>query len=377
MGMSKYAELYNRVMSYLDDRDWESAYSLVKNGDLQGDADATAILAEFYIHGVGIPEDVETGIELLEKAIAGGCSEAADSLGTLYWSGDKVPCDNRKGISYLMKAAEMGNSRSMGKLANAYFSGRGVPEDYSKALEWGMKAAKLGDINGMEIIAVLYDDGLGVYRDPMQAAHWYRECLQQEPDNTFYMYRLVVCLADPFEDFNLHPDDSMLEEAFTWASKGVEKGDLDCHMMVAWFYETGKVVDQDFSMAYKYFKIAADNGHEMSMELTSAKGIPLSRGAKKRSLALGATLLSAKMDRPVSSSKAMSCTSACSGFDSGTEVAAAGANNEWFLLSPSIRTPPYRFSQSPGETPCCPSWTGHSEASPPDTAPPVPESTAA
>ena len=267
MGMSKYAELYNRVMSYLDDRDWESAYSLVKNRDLQGDADATAILAEFYIHGVGIPEDVETGIELLEKAIAGGCSEAADSLGTLYWSGDKVPCDNRKGISYLMKAAEMGNSRSMGKLANAYFSGRGVPEDYSKALEWGMKAAKLGDINGMEIIAVLYDDGLGVYRDPMQAAHWYRECLQQEPDNTFYLYRLVVCLADPFEDFNLHPDDSMLEEAFTWASKGVEKGDLDCHMMVAWFYETGKVVDQDFSMAYKYFKIAADNGHEMSMEL--------------------------------------------------------------------------------------------------------------
>ena len=31
--------------------------TLVKNGD-QDDADATAILAEFYIHGVGIPEDV-------------------------------------------------------------------------------------------------------------------------------------------------------------------------------------------------------------------------------------------------------------------------------------------------------------------------------
>ncbi len=44
--------------------------TLVKNGDLQGDADATAILAEFYIHGVGIPEDVwETGIELLEKQL--------------------------------------------------------------------------------------------------------------------------------------------------------------------------------------------------------------------------------------------------------------------------------------------------------------------
>ena len=267
MGMSKYEDLYARVMNHLNDQDWESAYSLVKNGDMQGDGNATAILAEFYLHGVGVPEDVETAIELLERAISKGCMEAADKLGSLYMVGEKVPQDDQKGVSYLIKAADMGDPLSMGKLATAYLNGDGVAQDYAKSLEWGQKAAKLGDKNGMEIVAIIYDDGLGVYRDPMQAAHWYRECLQQDPDNTFYMYRLVVCLADPFEDFNLHPDYSMLEEAFFWASKGVEKGDLDCHMMVAWFYETGKVVDQDFSMAYKYFKIAADNGHEMSIEL--------------------------------------------------------------------------------------------------------------
>lgn len=267
MGMSKYTELYGQVMSYLNAQDWQSAFSLVKNGDTQGDENATAILAEFYIHGVGVPEDVEMGIELLEKAISRGCVEAADTLGSLYLVGEKVPLDDKKGISYIIKAAEMGDSLSMGKLANAYLDGHGVSQDYSKALEWGMKAAKLGEKIGMEVVAILYDDGLGVYRDPMQAAHWYRECLLQDPDNTFYMYRLAVCLADPFEDFNLHPDYSMLEEAYSWACKGVEKGDLDCHMLVAWFYEMGNVVDQDYSMAYKYFKIAADNGHEMSAEL--------------------------------------------------------------------------------------------------------------
>lgn len=91
----------------------------------------------------------------------------------------------------------------------------------------------------------------------MQTAHWYREILNQEPENTFCMYRLAICLANPFEDFNLHSDYGMLEEAYSWACKGIEKGDLDCHMPIAWFYE----------MAYKYFKIAADNGHEMSAEL--------------------------------------------------------------------------------------------------------------
>lgn len=101
----------------------------------------------------------------------------------------------------------------------------------------------------------------------MQAAHWYREVLNHEPENTFCMYRLAVCLADPFEEFNLHPGYGMLEEAYFWACKGVEKGDLDCHMLVAWFYEMGNVVNQDYDMAYKYFRIAADNGHEMSAEL--------------------------------------------------------------------------------------------------------------
>lgn len=102
MGMSKYTELYGRVMSYLNAQDWESAYSLVKNGDLQGDGNATAILAEFYLHGVGVPEDVETALELLERAISRGCMEAADKLGSLYLIGEKVPQDDRKGVSYLI-----------------------------------------------------------------------------------------------------------------------------------------------------------------------------------------------------------------------------------------------------------------------------------
>lgn len=96
MGMSKYEDLYARVMNHLNDQDWESAYSLVKNGDMQGDGNATAILAEFYLHGVGVPEDVETAIELLERAISRGCMEAADKLGSLYMVGEKVPQDDQK-----------------------------------------------------------------------------------------------------------------------------------------------------------------------------------------------------------------------------------------------------------------------------------------
>lgn len=267
MGTSKYDELYARVMSHLNAQDWETAYSLVKNGDVQGDPTATAILSEFYRYGVGIPKDIETAIELLEKACDAGCMEAADALGSLYLVGEEVPQNDVKGVHYLSKAADLGDTLSMGKLANAYLYGHGLQKDYEKALQWAQKAAKGGDKVGKEVLAIIYDDGLGVYRDPAQAAYYYRECLQQDPENTFAMYRLCICLTDPFEDFNLYASEDMLEEAYGWASKGVELGDLDCHVMIAWFYEMGKVVRQDYDTAYKFYKIAADNGHNFAEEL--------------------------------------------------------------------------------------------------------------
>ena len=69
MGMSKYDELVTQVLNYLDNRDWDSAYSLLKNKELQGDAAAIAVLGEFYINGIGIPEDVEMGIEMLKLQV--------------------------------------------------------------------------------------------------------------------------------------------------------------------------------------------------------------------------------------------------------------------------------------------------------------------
>lgn len=258
------------MLDYINDQDWESAYALLKSRDAQGDENATAILGECYINGVGVPEDVATGIELLEKAISRGNIQALDILGTLYVCGEKVPCDNEKGVSYFQRGAEMGDSFCMDMLATAYFEGVGVPVDYSKAYEWGMKAAELGRTCSMQTIAAMYDDGLGVQRNPIYAAHWYRKCLQQDPDNTFCIYRLAICLADPFEMFHSHPDDSMLEEAYFWACKGVEKDVLDCYTILAWFYEMGKVVNQDSNMAYKYFKIAANKGHEESIKIMNS-----------------------------------------------------------------------------------------------------------
>lgn len=37
-------------------------------------------------------------------------------------------------------------------------------------------------------------------------------------------------------------------------------------MMIAWYYETGNLVNQGYNMVYKYLKVAVGNGHELSTE---------------------------------------------------------------------------------------------------------------
>lgn len=267
MGMSHYQDLAEQVMRYFEAGDWDSGYGLLKDREEIGDSAAISLLGELYMEGIGVPEDLEVGIEMVEKAISMGCAESTEVLSGLFLQGKKVPVDEARAFRYIKQGAQMGHPAQMGKLAYTYMMGDKLPQDNRLALEWGQKAAKLGDYLGMVTLATIYDDGLGVYRDPAQAAYWYRECLNRDPDDTACMYRLGVCLTDPFEDFNLRPSQEDYEEAFSVLSKGVQKGDLDCHMLIAWFYEMGHVVRQDFNTAYKYFKLAADNGHEPSKEL--------------------------------------------------------------------------------------------------------------
>lgn len=267
MEESPYDELYAKVASFLENEDWESAYEMLKNKELEGDANAIAILGEFYIYEIGVAEDVDRGIEMFKKAIELGCSEATNKLATLYLDGDKVQQNETLAFEYIKQGAEMGNALAMGKMATLYYYDKYEDKNLQQSIEWAQKAAKLGDYRGYEFLGVIHDDGNGVARDPKQAAYYYREALLREPNNTPIMYRLAVCLTDPFEEFGLYPNYKELEEAYSWTCKGVEEGDLDCHMLIAWFYEMGNVVSQDLEMAHKYLKIAADHGHEISARL--------------------------------------------------------------------------------------------------------------
>lgn len=269
MGMTSYESLADKVVSYLDSGDWETPYNLLKEGTDNGDAVSTCLLGEMYFNGIGVLKDVEYAMNLYEKATSLGCAEAACHLGDAYSHGveDIVPEDMSKAFQYSKRAAELGSAHGLGVVAGCYLWGDGTAQNNELAFEYALKGAKLGDAWAMTIVGICYSDGIATQKDPYSAAHWFRESLYREKDRSQNMYNLAVCLADPFEDFGISPSLDMYEEAYSWTCKAVELGNVDAHIMAAWFYETGTVVPQDYSTAHHYLELAANNGNELANNL--------------------------------------------------------------------------------------------------------------
>ena len=267
MGMSSYEQLSEKILGQIDAGHWDDAFAELKEMESNGNASAVAVLAQFYLYGIGVAKDTELAVELFDRAIDMGCGEAAWELGRQYYNNDTELYQNRsKAVQIFEKGAALGDASCMGALAQCYLFGNGVAENHSKAFENAIKAAKAGDVNGIHVAAICYDDGLGTNRDAGAAYTWYKEYLEYEPDDDEVMLRIALCLADPYEIFGIRPTGDMLNEAFYYAGKAVEKGNVEAHLIVGWFYERGEVVPCDYDMAHKYIQIAADNGHEFAQE---------------------------------------------------------------------------------------------------------------
>lgn len=267
MGMSNYQGLMDRTISLVDDGRWEEAFEELRNREKKGDRDAVAVLAQFYLYGIGIARDIDYGVDLLNKAIGMGSGDAAFELGGLYDANDMgIPVNKRKAKELFETGARAGNENCYAALSEYYLRGIGTAPDVSKAFTYALKAAKAGVGMGMLNAAICYDDGTGTRADPYAAVHWYKEYLNFDPEDDFVMLRIALCLADPYERYGIRPTGDMLNEAFYYAGKALEKGNVEAHLIVGWFYEKGEVVPKDFNLAHKYVQIAADNGNESARQ---------------------------------------------------------------------------------------------------------------
>ena len=150
---------------------------------LQGAADsghppAMYALANWHLHGKGVPKDPKTAVDLLRKAADVGFPPAEYDLAVCYETGEGVRKNQKTAFAYYLKAANNGDGDAHAEVARCYFFGIGTTKNLAEAMKWYMKAADQGDVDAQYALGGAYERGVGVEQNIQEALRWYRTAAQ-------------------------------------------------------------------------------------------------------------------------------------------------------------------------------------------------------
>jgi hypothetical protein len=138
----------------------------------------------------------------------------------------------------LQDEAERGSMQAQYALGGAYYNGNGVARNPEQGAKWLQKAAEQGHIAAQCDLGVMYQKGIGVEQDYQATLKWFRMAAEQ---------------GDALAQHNL---------GSVYAKGFKVKG--------AWFFNRTAFAftkaTQDFVEAYKWFSLAAANGHGLSLK---------------------------------------------------------------------------------------------------------------
>jgi len=165
------------------------------------------------------------------------------------------PPNSNEPIKWWRKGAGMGDAHSMANLGSAYLLGHGVSQDFTEAVRWLRLAAERGDAMAQDHLGFCYMAGHGVSQNYVEAEKWIRMAAEQGEASARFNLGCLYQLgghgvpADPLQ-------------AFTWWLKAAEQGDARAQNNVGCIYSQGEIVGQDCVEAYKWKRLAADQGFE-------------------------------------------------------------------------------------------------------------------
>lgn len=255
-----YDDLENKVLEFFNKGNLDSARQFLLN-EQKTNPDAMAILGEFYSEGAGVDRDILKAKELFETAFQLGSARGAYMLGRIYDYGNEFFAEDQAKAQYYYEIAERdGDKDAIFMLANRYMEGKYVDLSEEKAFKLFRKGAQIGNIGCMENLGVFYEFGICTVQDLEKAIHLYKQVLNFEPENDFCMYRLALSLL------NSNPGIDDLEKIYELTCKAIDLGNTDAYFILGVLYEEGKVVPQNYDMAQKYMKLAADYGCELAQD---------------------------------------------------------------------------------------------------------------
>lgn len=125
---------FSEGSQYMVEGQYDRAFSELKPLADKGDAGAQFFVGAMYLDGLGVTQDVQSGMRLVEASAKQGDSGAQFRLGRIYYDGKLQPQDFNKAKTFARKAAEQGLGEAVMFLGVLYYKGAGVPQSFPAAL---------------------------------------------------------------------------------------------------------------------------------------------------------------------------------------------------------------------------------------------------
>jgi len=193
----------------------------------------------------------------LYDAAERGVAAVQQLVGSMYCGGIGVPQDVVTGLNWYRKAADQGYPQAQEHLGWLYLEGLSVAQDHEQAGRWLLLAATQGSIFSCLALGVAYCGGWGVPRNDSEAEKWYRKAADQEvvgEQGAHGLYYAAQPVAGPAPR-----DDS---EAVVRYAADADQGLDMAQFKLALRYLTGRGMPQSDSDAAHWFRRAAEQGLE-------------------------------------------------------------------------------------------------------------------
>lgn len=218
-----YPEIYNAMgVSKYNNEEYKEANEYFKRASNLGSAWGSYNLANCYMNGLGVTQNINKAFELYKKAAMKGLTCAEYELGEYYFYGidgvkiykkafewyDRAalknypPAQNMLGLMlrhgwgckqsdekayyYYKKSAKQDHPAAIHNIGHAFFHGIAYKngkkiQDYKLAFENFMKVAEESD-ETMYYLGTCYQYGLGTNKDWNKARYWYKKAAEQGND---------------------------------------------------------------------------------------------------------------------------------------------------------------------------------------------------
>ncbi len=151
----------------------------VFNNPLSDDRSAQA--ASWVSQGIADEQkqDYTNAVLLFRKAAEAGNAAGEGQLGAHYLVGLGVPKDINLGVQWVRKGAERGDPFAQTTMAGLYRKGLGVDRNYHEEFNWYKRAADQGDPKGEFYLGACYQQGEGIDKDLKMAKEFFQKSADQ------------------------------------------------------------------------------------------------------------------------------------------------------------------------------------------------------